>query len=409
MFTFKIIKTSKFRYKRDRLFCMMIATQSRNGNRHCAIYIIRVRTYWIYSESFLDHLVRISLRCNLRGRFCGRQGRNFEVDVTKLKKAAAKRKSQFLMDSYRQVRNKVNVLNIQLKKQYYINKISACQGNMKESWKAINELLNKRSKSCNIDCLKESGAEIVHKKDISNAMNSFFCSVGKNLADKIDPAPNPLLEGDYEVNKRKARFSFRTIEVQEIRDAFATVKTAKSFGTDKISSYFLKLAQPFIENSLAFLLNTSIETSRFPDSWKVARVTPIFKEGDKAEKSNYRPISVLPVISRLFEKLVTNQLYPYMNDNGHFSPGQSCFLRLHSTVTLLKNTDDWYNGMDLGKLVGLVFIDLKKAFDTVDHNILCEKFEPYGVQQRELSWFKSYLSNRKNFAGLMVWIQKLGT
>ena len=81
-----------------------------------------------------------------------------------LKKAAAKRKSQFLMDSYRQVRNKVNVLNIQQKKQYYTNKISACQGNMKESWKAINEILNKRSKSSNIDCLKESGSETVHKK-----------------------------------------------------------------------------------------------------------------------------------------------------------------------------------------------------------------------------------------------------
>ena len=133
-------------------------------------------------------------------------------------------------------------------------------------------------------------------------MSRFFFSVGKDLADKIDSAPNPLLSGDYEVNQNKARFHFRTIGVQEIRDAFATVKTAKSFGTDNISSYFLKLALPFIENSLAFLFNTSIETSRFPDSWKVARVTPIFKDGDRADKSNYRTISVLPVISRLFER-----------------------------------------------------------------------------------------------------------
>ena len=87
-----------------------------------------------------------------------------------------------------------------------------------------------------------------------------------------------------------------------------------------------------------------------------------------------------------------------MEDNGLFSSGQSAYLRLHSTVThLLKNTDDWYNGLDLGKLVGLVFIDLKKAFDTVDHEILCQKLVHYGVQQRELAWFRSYLCNRKQF------------
>ena len=87
-----------------------------------------------------------------------------------------------------------------------------------------------------------------------------------------------------------------------------------------------------------------------------------------------------------------------MYDNGLFSSEQSGFLRPHSTVTcLLKNTDDWYNGLDLGKLVGLVFIDLKKAFDTVDHDILCKKLEYYGIQERQLAWFKSYLAYRKQF------------
>ena len=83
---------------------------------------------------------------------------------------------------------------------------------------------------------------------------------------------------------------------------------------------------------------------------------------------------------------MTNQLYQHMDKNGQFSNDQSGFLRLRSTATcLLKNTDDWYNGLDLGKLVGLVFIDLKKAFDTVDHDILCKKLAHYGVQHRELS------------------------
>ena len=111
-----------------------------------------------------------------------------------LKKAAVKRKSDILMNSYRQVRNKVNCLNTKLKKQYYANKIASCEGNMKNSWKTINELLNKRSKSTHIDCLKESGTEIVNKKDISNTMNDFFCSIGKDLPKKLILLLNPYYQ-----------------------------------------------------------------------------------------------------------------------------------------------------------------------------------------------------------------------
>ena len=115
----------------------------------------------------------------------------------RLKKAACKSKSPILVDSYRQARNKVNSLNIQLKKQYFSTKLSECKGNMKESWKTINELLNRRSKSCNIDCIKDSGNAIVNRKEISNTMNTFFCTIGEKSACKIDGTPNPLLSGDY--------------------------------------------------------------------------------------------------------------------------------------------------------------------------------------------------------------------
>ena len=316
----------------------------------------------------------------------------------KLKKAAVKSKSLLLMSSYRHIRNKINKQNSELKRQYFSERLAQAKGNMKESWKTINQVLNKRSKSTNIDLLKGPGGEIINRQEISNSMNEYFCSVGKGLASKIDDSPNPILTGEYNLNPDNRRFNFRPIVVQDIRDAMSKIKTSKSLGSDNISSYFLKLATPYIENALVFMFNTSLETSQFPDCWKNARITPIFKEGDRTERSNYRLISVLPVISRLFEKLVFDQLYEYLVRNNLIHPGQSGFLKLHSTLTcLLKNTDDWYSGLDTGQLMGTVFIDLKKAFDTVDHDLLCKKLEHYGVQQRELSWFQSYLANRKQF------------
>lgn len=316
----------------------------------------------------------------------------------RLKRYAVKHKSQALMSSYRQCRNQVNTLNVALKRQYFSDKILQQKGNMKESWQTINQLLNKKSKSTNIDSLKDSNQTVFDKQRISDNMNEFFCSVGKKLAADIDVTSNPLLSGEYNINDGEKTFNMRAINEEDIQKAMAKIKLKKSFGNDNVSGYFLKIAFPVISSSLVQIFNVSIETSTFPDAWKIARVTPIYKEGEKSEKSNYRPISVLPVISRLFEKLIFDQLYQYMNENGFLSPDQSGFRALHSTITcLLKCTDDWYNGMDKGILTGMIFIDLKKAFDTVDHEILCQKLAHYGVLSRELSWFKSYLANRKQY------------
>ena len=133
-----------------------------------------------------------------------------------------------------------------------------------------------------------------------------------------------------------------------------------------------------METSLAILFNTSIETSQFLNYWKLARVTPIFKGGNRSDKSNYRPISILPVISKLFEKLIATSCNQYMTENNMLSSNQSGFRRLHSTLScLLKNTDDWASGQDLRKQVGLAFIDVRKAFVTVNHYILCQKLKQF--------------------------------
>ena len=130
---------------------------------------------------------------------------------------------------------------------------------------------------------------------------------------------------------------------------------------------------------------------------ETARVTPVFKKGVKSDLKNYRPISVIPVVSKVFEKIVYDQLYQYLlvNDNKLWSSCQSGFRSLHSTLTaLLEATNSWSVNIDNGFLNGVVFIDLKKAFDTLDYDMILRKLSYFGADQATIKWFQSYLSDR---------------
>ena len=119
------------------------------------------------------------------------------------------------------------------------------------------------------------------------------------------------------------------------------------------------------------MISKSLHSGTFPDDWKCARVTPLFKQGEASDLNNYRPISVISVIAKVFERIVCDQLYNFLSNEDIISTHQLGFRSLHSTLTtLLEATDNWVFKIDRGNVNAVVFLDLKKAFDTVDHDIL---------------------------------------
>ena len=316
----------------------------------------------------------------------------------KLKTRAVKSNSKLLMESYRQIRNRLNNLNIQLKREYFSDKITQFQGDLKKTWKTINQVINKKSNTTIVPMLTVDGQTIRDNKAIASSMNEYFCSIGNKLSEKIPNKANPLLSCEYPFETPPLSFSFSAIMTDKLSSTLNKMKTSHGSGHDGIASFYLKIAMPVVGGSLCDLFNKSLFAGKFPEDWKIARIAPIFKSGAKDERSNYRPISVLPFISRLFEKLIFNQFYEYLDANKSLYEHQSGFRLLNSVATaLLASTNDWYLNIDKGKYTGLIFIDLKKAFDTVDHKILLKKLKMHGVTGLEHDWFTSYLDNRKQF------------
>ena len=189
-----------------------------------------------------------------------------------------------------------------------------------------------------------------------------------------------------------------SLTVLQLENAFASLKANKSSGYDDISADVVKSVSDEIFVILKHIFNISLAKGDFPGKLKIARVTPIFKKGNNTLVSNYRPISVLPCFSKLLECIVYNRLYKFLVENNILYQKQFGFQNAHSTEpAILQLVNQITEAFSQGKYTLGISLDFSKAFDTVNHNILLEKLKAYGIQSENLKWFRSYLSNRKQF------------
>ena len=309
-----------------------------------------------------------------------------------LKKRAISSKDEKWCE-YRRARNQVNNEIKKAKRFYFTKNLDIHKGDMKRSWKLINELNSRNCKKAKkISEIKMGEQVVTSSGEMAEIFNSYFSDIAADLAAEI-----PASEHKPETYLVPTNKTF-TLEIPIIDTVYRLLKTIdekKSSGLDKIPNKLLKIAADVIAPSLTEIFAKSIYTGIFPNEWKKARVSPVHKNGAKHEPSNYRPMSVIPTVSKIFEKIVFDQLNKYFNDNNLLTSCQSGFRSLHSTMTaLLEATNIWSVNIDNGLVNGVVFIDLKKAFDTIDDQIILQKLRNYGIDHCSLKWFKLYLTGR---------------
>lgn len=307
-------------------------------------------------------------------------------------------RSQYYHDKFKSYRNKLNHLIKLSKTNYYNQYFSSNRSNIKNTWKGVKEVVGFNAGNTNLPSkiITDDNNELTDCTSIANSFNQFFTKIGRNLAASVPNSnTSPLTFMPPVCNNT---FHFTPISRKEIEDQIEQINAKKSTGPFSIPVYILKLIKSQISAPLQLIFNNSLLLGIVPESFKLASITPVFKKGSQLNVNNYRPISLLSTFNKILEKLVYKRLIEFINKNNILYNKQFGFRSKHSTLqAILSITDKIQQAVEENQYSCGIFLDLSKAFDTVNHDLLLQKLEHYGIRGPGQKWFKSYLNNRKQF------------
>ena len=298
---------------------------------------------------------------------------------------------------YKTYRNKLNNCLKLAKRRYYMLKIERFKSDSKQTWNILNKIIKRKQSTSKLPTnFFIDNTEVLDPNVIANHFCNFFTNIGSTLADKIQPVntrPDSYL--NYTFPNSIFLTSTDEKEIQQITRSF---HSGKAPGNDNIPMGVVKSSIDIISRPLAYIVNLSLSYGIVPDEMKIARVIPLYKAGDRSRLTNYRPISILPSFSKYLERIVYNRLINFINKFHILSNNQYGFRKNYSTsLALISLCDRISAAIDRKEYSVGIFLDLSKAFDTVNHAILLKKLHVYGIRGLALDWIKSYLSNRYQY------------
>ena len=311
-----------------------------------------------------------------------------------LKKCDGTEKTSLQWQEYRKVRNLVTKSLKEAEANYWRKKFEEVSSS-KDFWKTFHKITNNKVRG-KIGPLRANNGELItDDKQKADLMNNFFINVGKNLAEKF---PQMIENSNEYIYRISPTISSLIIDEEKLRKQIRKINPKKAAGPDDITSKELSILQDDVMEGIKVVFNKSIACNQYPSIWKLAKVKSAFKNGEKIESPNYRPLSMLSIPGKLFEGQACDNIDKHVTIHNLLSKNQWGFNKGRSTEELLLQiTEKWKNAMDKGLIVGAIFLDFQKAFDSVSHDILGQKLQAVGISGDLYSWIVSYLRRRKQY------------